>query len=77
MDYSNKTFNFNGILSGDGECFCWVVDKETFIEIIGEEPEVPWDSSRYCEGKYNIYPGDLFGVSENKEMNFSISIKKI
>ena len=55
MIYDNKTFEFKGIPSGDGESFCWDVDKETFIKIKGIEPEVS-DQSFYNNELYMIYP---------------------
>jgi len=32
-----KTFKFSGMAGSDGECFCFFVDKETYIRICGEE----------------------------------------
>lgn len=67
-----KEFEFVGINSGDGECFCFEVDKETFIKITGREPE----NLDYADGEWNdsdldfvpyedslirLYPYFLFG----------------
>ncbi len=41
---------FNGMLSGDGESFCWLVSKEDYIRISGEDN--PWDSIEY-DTQYN------------------------
>ena len=32
-----KVFEFTGLAGGDGECFCFFVDKETYIRICGNE----------------------------------------
>jgi hypothetical protein len=32
-----KTFEFTGMAGGNGECFCFFVDKETYIKICGDE----------------------------------------
>lgn len=47
-----KTIKFTGINSGDGECFCWEVDEETFIKIKGRKPEI-------FDYDYNINCNDL------------------
>ena len=81
MIYDNKTFEFKGIPSGDGESFCWDVDKETFIKIKGIEPEVS-DQSFYNNELYMIYPNDLYsntGVENTHYVKFlnKIVIKRI
>ena len=34
----NNTVSFVGIAGGNGESFCWIVNKEDFIKITGREP---------------------------------------
>lgn len=33
----SKSTSFEGVLSGDCECFCWEVTKETYIAMFGQE----------------------------------------
>lgn len=67
---------FTGIPSGDMECFCWDVDRETFIRITGQEPD-EWDGSRFNEGLYRLYPGDVIGrhpgTQEKKMFTIEVS----
>jgi hypothetical protein len=32
-----NTFEFSGVASGDGECFCFFVDKDTYIKLCGQD----------------------------------------
>lgn len=51
-----------GVPSGDGECWCFLVDKKTFIELTGKPPE-EYDIGRpLTKGspyRYKVYPGTL------------------
>lgn len=51
-------FKFEGIPSGDYESFCWDVDKDTFINIMGKEPKIR-NESYFNEGLFRIYPDDF------------------
>lgn len=79
-----KKIEFTGTVSGDGECFCFKVDKKTFISICGEAEyrnEIEYEKSmcrdfgkKYKEPKYFlIYPHKLFG-SSLKPINVTIFI---
>ena len=75
-------FEFDGIPSGDGECFCWDVDKETYIRIrtqnykdmgysaeqIEEElqNDLKWDKAVFHKGMYMLHPNDVVGKSVKK-----------
>jgi hypothetical protein len=74
---------FEGICSGDGESFCWEVDKETYIRICGWDD----DSSPYkCididfdedlnpvmnSDIFRIYPDNIFGHSNEVKKKFCI-----
>lgn len=68
-------FEFEGIPSGDYECFCWAVDLETFVRITGEQPD-EFDSSRFHEGLYQLYPDDLLrGVNRDQKVSIKIEIE--
>lgn len=60
-----RQMEFEGIPSGDYECFCFAVDRETFVRLKGEEPD-EHDENDFHEGMFKIYPGTLFGHSEAK-----------
>lgn len=75
-----KIIKFKATNSGDGESFCFDVDRETFISIANREPESSMDyqSGEYIEqddnlifvpddiNKCRIYPNDIFGGSHEK-----------
>jgi len=54
-----KRVEFEGIPSGDCECFCWDVDHETFVRLTGREPD-EYEGSKFNEGKYRLYPNELW-----------------
>jgi hypothetical protein len=73
----SKMVNFQGILSGDYEAFCWDVTKETFIYLKNSEPDID-DQSCFNENLYKIYPDDIFGNSDKKiKINFKIEFEKV
>lgn len=53
-----------GIPSGDLECWCLLVTKETFKELTGKAPDPKYDVGRFAKKKspfrYMIYPHTLF-----------------
>ena len=70
-----KEIEFNAICSGDGECFCWEVDKETYIKIKGwDNAFSPYDCVKldFTEDmkpimksdRFRIYPDDIFGYTD-------------
>ena len=72
----SKTYEFDGIPSGDGESFCWDVNKETYISIKGEQPN-KFDKSESHKGLYRIYPNDFYGFDRPKcRIKISIEIIK-
>lgn len=83
-----KIIKFRGTNSGDGEAFCFDVNRETFVRIVGREPE-DWDdyqSGDFVEqdgelrfipddpDKCKVYPYDLFGDSD-KQVEVEIRVK--
>lgn len=52
-----------GIPSGDLECWCLLVTKETFIELMGKPPDDEFDVGRFAKKgskhRYKIYPSAL------------------
>ena len=48
-----------GIPSGDGECWCFLVDRETFKDITGKAPEEFDTHKGKGKYKYKLYPGHL------------------
>ena len=59
MDQCNRIYEFTGVVSGDGEAFCWEVDKKTFARIMGWLP-TKWDRAYFNNGQYMLYPDDFF-----------------
>lgn len=68
---------FEAICTGDGESFCWEVDKETYLRIKGWNDELsPFDCAiiDFDENtkvimksdKFRIYPNDIFGLGNEK-----------
>lgn len=53
-----------GVQSGDLECWCFLVDYKTFVEVKKERPR-RWDLGCFREPgspyRYMLYPNDLFG----------------
>ena len=63
---------FQGIPSGDHECFCFAVDKETFIKFNKREPD-KYDICPFHIDKYKLYPNKLFsGYSKSIEVLITI-----
>jgi hypothetical protein len=71
-------FEFNAKASGDGECFCFLVDKETYIKICGEQQYK--DELKYLEEfnddlsgplpfveptEWQLYPHEFFQSGAN------------
>jgi hypothetical protein len=52
---------FEGIISGDHECFCWDVDEATLRRFY--EDNLKHRTSYFNEGLYRLYPDDLFDIS--------------
>lgn len=73
----SKKHSFDAIPSGDYESFCFDVDKETFINIKGEEPD-KFDRSYFNKGKYRIYPSDLLGLdNDTRKVHINLEITEI
>lgn len=83
-----KTYEFIGVPSGDGECFCWEVDVDTFKKVTGREHD-GWDyvSCDHKWGKdgnmefYNLselvklYPDHIFSKDTPFERYGKLKIK--
>jgi hypothetical protein len=76
---------FKAKLSGDGECFCFLVDKETYIKFKGEEynnelklnNEMSKEIGFDIPFEYYIYPRDLLGYNKEAEVKIEILDNKI
>lgn len=65
---------FEGIPSGDYERFCWAVDTETFIRVVGREPD-ELEESRFHPGLYNLYPSQAINLSGKEGvMKFTLKV---
>lgn len=60
-----KRVTFEGIPSGDIECFTWAVDRETFIRITGRDPD-KYDRNRFHDDLYDLYPNQIIEASSEK-----------
>lgn len=53
-----------GIPSGDLECWCLLVTKETFTKLTGQKPDKKYDVGRFAKKgspyRYMVYPNTLF-----------------
>lgn len=52
-----------GVVSGDGECWCFLVTRYTYIKVTGRNPS-QFDTGRSAKGgpyRYRLYPGHLIG----------------
>ena len=71
-----------GIPSGDLECWCLLVTKETFTEVMGKTPDMRWDVGRFAKKgspyRYMLYPNALFSddpkALPNKDKLLVISV---
>ena len=70
-----KEFSFEGYHSGDRECFCFAVDRETFEGVIGRAPNA-WDQSRLHDGLFMIYPDEFFSGLDKKKFKISLRIEE-
>jgi hypothetical protein len=84
-------FEFNAVAGGDMECFCFYVDKETFIRLAGQDAfntEVEHLKSWYEEcnrepgaepfvepTEWPIYPHVFFNSSKN--LNIKIEVEEL
>jgi hypothetical protein len=52
-----------GVPSGDGECWCFLVDKKTFTAVTGKAPDkefnVGRNASKGSRYRYMLYPDHL------------------
>lgn len=78
-----KEITFVGIPSGDYETFCWDVNRDTYIEIIGRTPELDdAEKSLWYKGMYRLYPGvDVPGCEDGLQQEeydcpLKVSIKE-
>lgn len=74
---------FTAEIGGDQECFCFFVDKETFIKVMGQErydADIAFDKESCKEigqefterEKWAIYPNDLFGHFNRKTVEIEV-----
>jgi len=75
---------FEGICGGDGESFCWMVDKKTYIAIEGEE-NYNLEKNDYNlneEDLLRLYPDSIFDAmgiksSDKKKLRIKLSVEII
>lgn len=69
-----------GIPSGDLECFCLLVTKETFTELTGKKPG-QYDVGRFAKKgsphRYMIYPHDMLGIDAHDKSLHVISVEAV
>ena len=66
---------FEGIASGDMECFCWDVDRATFERLTGEAPE---DRSHLHDGLFRLYPNEWAPLeTERKKRRWRITSEPV
>jgi hypothetical protein len=70
----------DGISSGDLECWCFLVTKETFESVTGKKPDRRWDVGRFAKKgslyRYMLYPGHLIGHDE-KGILVTLSVEAV
>lgn len=75
---------FKAKLSGDGECFCFLVDKDTYIRLKGKKEytkelklnkEMNKEIGCNIPFEYYIYPRDLFGYNKETEVETEVEIE--
>lgn len=54
-----NNYEFEGFAGGDGECFCFFVDKSTYINLCGQE-EYDTELSYLKEFHNEVRPNDPF-----------------
>lgn len=69
-----KVFEFEGIPSGDYEGFCFDVDKKTFIEFDGQNPD-KYNVSIHSKKLFRLYPNTFFEGS--KKLKIKIEVEEI
>ncbi len=71
-----KEIEFIGITSGDGECFIFKVDSDTYKKVTGDKP-ADWDNANMewdeklkayipVGDLYQLYPENIFGAFGQK-----------
>lgn len=68
-------YNFKAIPSGDHESFCFDVDRETYVQIVGDEPDEMYDKSVFNEDMYRIYPDQFFRGDDTIEIQLKVESK--
>jgi len=70
-----------GIPSGDLECWCLLVTKETFIKLTGKKPDQKYDVGRFAKKgslhRYMIYPHDMLGIDAHDKSLYVISVEAV
>jgi hypothetical protein len=70
-----------GIPSGDLECFCLLVTKETFEEMTGRKPDPKYDVGRFAKKgsphRYMLYPCDMLGLDPGDRSLHVISVEAV
>lgn len=66
----NKSIEFEGVATGDGDCFCFEVDPETYKRVLGTRSydlEMDYRSDPeegiFADASWRLYP--MFGLTES------------
>lgn len=69
-----------GIPSGDLECWCLLVTRETFITLAKKKPD-KYDIGRFAKKgspyRYMIYPTDLLGIDYREKSLHVITVSAV
>ena len=78
--HTERITTLKGIISGDHECWCILVDLETFLSLRNEKP-MRYDVGPFAKKgnpyRYKIYPDDLGLGASGKLMNVRIEVKEV
>jgi hypothetical protein len=66
-----RVIEFFGVPSGDGKCFYWEVNKETYTRVTGSKPTC---FDRCGKGCYKLYPSDIVGDSFQSELPLMVRV---
>jgi len=69
--YTKQSITFEGIPSGNGECFCWKVDKDTFIRFRGEDDYNLLVDMDALDDMF-IYPEQFFPDKKNYKITITL-----
>jgi len=77
-----KSIEFEAVISGDGESFCFDVTEGIYEYLKGEplkDDERDWNKSGFNPGLYQVYPSDIFSIltCEHKKLRIKIEFEEV